>query len=195
MKFINEFSNRVIVLFIPAICFCLIGCTAERQYRTEEQAQPYNPNSTNISKAIIEVSTNYTVGYVEFDDQGWLYGTNRFKTRMQIDTVTNQFSEELKTNGLLIVTFVHGWKHNASGADSNVVMFHKVLNELGGMERWLSKKQDRPSRRIVGVYVGWRGLSATLEPFEELSFWDRKSTAEQVGHGSVIELLSGLEAL
>src|SRR5208283_2373172 len=68
-------------------------------------------------------------------------------------------------------------------------------NELGGMERWLSKKQDRPARRIVGVYVGWRGLSATLEPFEELSFWDRKSTAEQVGHGSVIELLSGLEAL
>lgn len=195
MKSINDFSNRVIVLFIPAICLCLIGCTAERQYRTEEQAQTSNPNSTNISRAIIEVSTNYTVGYVEFDDQGWLYGTNRFKTRMQIDTVINDFSEELKTNGLLIVTFVHGWKHNASSADSNVVMLQKVLNELGGMERWLSKKQDRPARRIVGVYVGWRGLSATLEPFEELSFWDRKNTAEQVGHGSVIELLSGLEAL
>src|SRR5208282_2704500 len=105
----------------------------------------------------IEVSTYFTVGYVEFDDQGWLYGTNRFKTRMQIDTVINDFSEELKTNGLLIVTFVHGWKHNASSADSNVVMLHKVLNELGGMERWLSKKQDRPARRIVGCMSAGAG--------------------------------------
>lgn len=198
MKIIQALLNRTvlfIVFCIVAVCLLLIGCTAERQYRTDERAQAYDPSPTNHTKAIIEISTNYTLGYVEFDDQGWLYGTNRIKTQMQINMVINRFSEELKTNGLLMVTFVHGWKHNASCGDSNVVMFHKVLNELGGMERWLSKRQNRPARKIVGVYVGWRGLSSSMEPFEELSFWDRKSTAEQVGHGSVIELLSNLEAL
>ncbi len=197
MKIFDIRLNRAVLLIvfsIAAICLCVIGCTAERQYRTDEQAQTYDPSPTNHTKAIVEVTTNYTVGYVEFDDQGWLYGTNRFKTQFQLDAVTNRFGEELKTNGLLIVTFVHGWKHNASGDDSNVAMFHKVLNELGVMEHWLSKKQKRPARRVVGVYVGWRGLSSTMEPFQELSFWDRKNTAERVGHGAVIELLSKLEA-
>ena len=187
--------NQRIALTVAAVGIFLIGCTAERQYRTDERPQVYNPNPNPPPKAIVEVAPNYTVGYVEFDDQGWLYGTNRFRTEMQMDAVLSRFSEESKTNGLLIVTFVHGWKHNASGGDSNVLMFHKVLNELGAMEKWLGTKQHRPARRIVGVYVGWRGLSASVEPFEELSFWDRKNTAEQVGHGAVIELLSNLEGL
>jgi alpha-beta hydrolase superfamily lysophospholipase len=34
-----------------------------------------------------------------------------------------------------------------------------------------------------------------VEPFKELSFWGRKSAAEQVGHGAVIEALSELEEL
>jgi hypothetical protein len=187
--------NRRIAFSVGAVCLFLTACTAARQYRTDEQAQVYNPSPAAHTKAIIEVAANYTVGYVEFDDQGWLYGTNRFRTQMQMDAILNRFSEELKTNGLLIVTFVHGWKHNAGGGDSNVMMFHKVLNELGAMEKWLGAKQHRPARRIAGVYVGWRGLSAKREPFEELSFWDRKNTAEQVGHGAVIELLSNLEGL
>jgi hypothetical protein len=195
MRIVRALLYRAIFFSFGAACLFLIGCTAERQYRTDPQVQNYNPGATNHTRAIVEVTTNYTVGYVEFDDQGWLYGTNRFKTQMQIDTITNRFWEELNTNGLLIVTFVHGWKHNASGSDSNVAMFHQVLNHLGLMEPKLAVKQKRPARRVVGVYVGWRGLSATMEPFQELSFWDRKDTAEQVGHGAVIELLSTLEAL
>jgi len=195
MRAMHDHLKRTIPCLVGAAGLLLADCTAERQYRTSEQAQAYDPSPTNHSKAILEVATNYTAGFVEFDDQGWLYGTNRTRTQMQIRTVINRFSEELQSSGLLIVTFMHGWKHNASSDDSNVAMFHKVLNELGVMEQWLSARQHRAARRIVGVYAGWRGLSATLEPFEELSFWDRKSTAERVGHGAVIELLSELEAL
>ena len=94
-----------------------------------------------------------------------------------------------------MVTFVHGWKHNAAGDDANVQMFHHVLRELGTMEDMLSKKQHHPPMRVVGLYIGWHGLSADIEPFKELSFWDRKNTAEVVGHGAAIQLLSELEAL
>jgi len=149
------------------------------------------PHCLNCS----EVAPNYTVGFVEFDDQGWMYGSEDNSPNYEIDTVVDRFSAEGETNGLLMVTFVHGWKHNAAGDDANVAMFHHVLNYLGAMEKVLSTKQHHPPRRVVGIYVGWRGLSTDIEPFEELSFWDRKNTAEVVGHGAAVQLLSQLEAL
>jgi hypothetical protein len=176
-------------------CLLLTGCTSEKQYRTKDEACPYDPQAAAKAGSVIEVGTNYLVGYVEFDDQGWLYGTNRTGARLQIEAVHDRFARELQTNGLLMVVFVHGWKHNAGGGDSNVVMFHHVLGELGVMQQHISKTLHQPPHRVAGVYVGWRGLSASVEPFEELSFWDRKNTAEAVGHGAVIELLSDLEAL
>jgi hypothetical protein len=176
-------------------CGFLVGCVSERQYRTQSQPEEYNPKETKDSQAIIEVAPNYTMGFVEFDDQGWMYGSEGNSQRQQIDTVLDRFSAEGETNGLLMVTFVHGWKHNADSNDGNVLMFHHVLRELGTMEEVLSKKQHHPPRRVVGLYVGWHGLSADIEPFEELSFWDRKNTAEVVGHGAAIQLLSQLEAL
>jgi hypothetical protein len=144
---------------------------------------------------MIEVASNYTLGFVELDDQGWLYGDGGRHTRWQLDTVRDRFAAEGETNALLIITFVHGWKHNASGADSNVAMFHKILNEVGTMENFLAKQRHHHTRRVVGLYVGWRGLSENVEPFQELSFWGRKNAAEVVGHGAVIEVLSELESL
>ncbi|MGA2556077.1 MAG: hypothetical protein ABSG04_07370, partial [Verrucomicrobiota bacterium] len=178
-----------------AACGLFAGCVSEQQYRTLSEPAEYQPNSTNNSQSIIEVAPNYTVGFVEFDDQGWLYGPNGSSKRRQIDTVMERFAAEGETNGLLLVAFVHGWKHNADARDTNVAMFHHVLRELGTMEELLSKKQHHPQRRVVGLYVGWRGLSYDLEPFKELSFWDRKNTAEVVGHGAAIELLSQLEVI
>jgi len=189
-------SVRKPAFFTGVLCCGLfVGCVSEQQYRTQSQPAEYNPQATKTSQAIIEVAPNYTLGFVEFDDQGWMYGSEDNSKRQQIDTVLDRFSAEGETNGLLVVTFVHGWKHNANGNDANVLMFHHVLKELGIMEEVLSKKQHHPPRRVVGLYVGWHGLSEDIEPFEELSFWDRKNTAEVVGHGAAIQLLSQLEAL
>jgi len=194
MKTVNSSSNRIVLLGL-SLNLILVGCVSQQQYRTSEQGQPFDPKPSNAKNAIIEVATNYTLGFVEFDDQGWLFNGNGVTSRVQIDLVKERFSAELKTNGLLIVAFVHGWKHNASGADSNVMMFHKVLKELAAMEQMLSVKHGHPLRRVVGVYVGWRGLSSDIPYLNNLSFWERKNTAEQVGHGAVIELLSEMEQL
>jgi hypothetical protein len=175
------------LLFLFALSTFLFGCESPKQFRTNYQTG-LQPNSTN-SNYVVEETKNYTLGFVEFDDQGWLWN------RKQIDAVTSKFSDEIKTQGLLIVTFVHGWKHNASSQDGNVQMLRFVLREIAKMEQLLSEKENRPSRRIVGIYVGWRGLSETVEPFKEISFWGRKNTAEVVGHGAVVELLATLENL
>lgn len=174
-------------LLLIALSALLFGCESSKPFRTNNQIG-VNSNPTN-SNYVIEKSNNYTLGFVEFDDQGWFLNPN------QIGMVTSEFSEEMKTQGLLIVTFVHGWKHNAGSQDGNVAMMHKVLFHISETERVISEKEKRPAKRVVGVYIGWRGLSEKVEPFKELSFWGRKSTAETVGHGAVVELLTSLENL
>lgn len=183
--------------------FCLLlltaGCTAVKEYRTGVTPIHYDHYDQTNSLAgkgvtnVIEVATNYTLGFVEFDDQGWLYGKKDMAGQSQIQIVTERAAEELQTNGLLFVVFIHGWKHNARWDDENVAMFHGVLQKLGDIE--LEKKKYGPARRVFGVYVGWRGLSMTTPGIYNLSFWARKSAAEQVGHGAVIQLLTELEAL
>jgi hypothetical protein len=175
------------VSFLIVVSALLFGCESAKQYRTDYHTG-INPNPTN-SDYVVEQTKSYTLGFVEFDDQGWLWN------QKQIDTVTAQFSDELKSQGLLIVTFVHGWKHNADSQDGNVQMMRTVLNDIAKMERLLSQKENRPARRITGVYIGWRGLSENIQPLEDFSFWGRKSTAETVGHGAVVQLLATLESL
>ena len=195
MKMHRSTVKGAVLLMMAALCMLIASCVSGRQYRTNPKVLQFNPRADKDSCAILEVAPLYTVGYVELDDQGWLYGGSGRDARIQLDAVTNQFNAEGETNGLLIVTFVHGWKHNASGKDSYVAMFHKILSELGKMEQVLSTKQKHPPRRVVGLYIGWRGLSENVPPFEDLSFWGRKNAAEMVGHGAVIEVLAEMEAL
>ena len=49
------------------------------------------------------------------------------------------------------------------------------------------------TRKIVGVYIGWRGRSIDLSGLDNITYWDRKAVAEQVGKGGVTELLLRLE--
>jgi hypothetical protein len=90
---------------------------------------------------------------------------------------------------------VHGWKNNARSDNPNVEMFRAALKELNKAEIVQGGQVKRNPRKIVGVYAGWRGLSAKIEPFKEFTFWERKTTAHQIGHGAMTELLALLENL
>jgi hypothetical protein len=183
-------TRRVFKLASFVLLLGFAGCVRQQQYRTKYDPTPYPSQLAAAPHSTIEVATNYTLGYVEFDDQGWLFN------KQQSEVITSEFSNESKTNGLLIVVYVHGWKHNASSEDDNVEMFHNhILSRLAVMENFLSTNESRPPRRVVGVYVGWRGLSDKVPLVNNVSFWNRKNAAERVGHGAVIELLSQLEDL
>src|SRR5881394_2106082 len=93
------------------------GCAPLKQYRTEYRSEPGSLTETN---AIEETSTNL-LGFVEFDDHGWLWDAD------QMRTVVKRIADEDKKQALLIVVFAHGWKHNASFNDPNVVSFRNVL--------------------------------------------------------------------
>ena len=141
----------------------------------------------------------YVLGFIEFDDQGQLWN------RAQMDTVLGAVDPQTSggADDYLMVVFVHGWKHNAGfeGSsnrfveDANVVNFRQALTQLSATEMEYSRRVQRPARKVIGVYLGWRGASITTPWIENLTFWDRKNTAHKVGHGQVTEVLQRLELI
>jgi hypothetical protein len=130
-------------------------------------------------------TADYHMAFVEFDDQGW------FSDRKQMEALFLLLKtlEGTDDQQVLILLYVHGWKHNASRCDNNVVCFSRLVERMDIMERNLSA---RP-RRVVGVYVGWRGLSLDAGALTNITFWTRKNTAERVGRGGMQELLLRLD--
>lgn len=143
--------------------------------RTAQQAL------AECGQAPVERLREFDIGYVEFSDQGWLYD------RRQL-TRTLALLRERSDQNLQVVVFVHGWKHSARFDDEDVDAFRTTV---------MPKFAERhPEWHTVGIYVGWRGAALSLpSAIQNVSFYDRKSTADHVARGSVRELFSHLRAL
>ena len=162
----------------------------------------------------------YDLFSVEFDDQGWLADDIKFPGAAS-DQLANlmQGLESLSTAGgnpqpLSIIIYTHGWHHSAQPDDDNVAAFRTLLLSTDTVERDLcaSKRHItgtvpagvcvdgekveawQMKRRVVGVYVGWRGDSVEGWGLEETSIWDRKLAAEKVSHGSINEFYARMHA-
>jgi hypothetical protein len=127
---------------------------------------------------------DYYLAFVEFDDQGWFWDRKQMEGLLRL-LFGRQKDGSVKD--FLIFVHAHGWQHNAGACDNNVVCFQRLLERFDIMER----SNEKP-RKVIGVYVGWRGRSLTVPGIDNLSFWERKNTADRVGTGGVTELLSRL---
>ena len=127
------------------------------------------------------------IGIIEFDDQGVLQ--NR-KTKDEIMNRIRALTTE--TSHALTVVFAHGWQNNASHENKNLDKFQEMLKEIAETDRKVCKDAGCEGRKVVGVYLAWRGMSAKLEPFKSMSFWNRKRVAERVGQNGVTEVLADL---
>ncbi len=173
------------------------GCAPFQQYRTvypqvceSDQTKPSDDCETHAIQSIPTKNGNrYLLGFIEFDDQGQLWD------RKQMFDVVGKLAGDTGTRDLLMVVFVHGWKHSAAPGDTNIDTFRKVLGQLSDAEAELAKKSNTAPREVAGIYLGWRGGSITVPVIENLTFWERKNTAQKVGHGGVTEALSRLEDL
>jgi hypothetical protein len=183
----------------------LSSCTSFHPYRTQDSNSALtcksDPNGIvekgTCSSAAWESDADYDLFFAEFDDQGLVHPIDESavgfasKQIAGIDqALRTRFKEDLN-----LIVYVHGWKHDARSGDSDVQKFRQLLHSTRVLED--AKKNDpleSGHRRVVGVYVGWRGLSTTAEPFKELSFWGRKETSSRVAVGSARELFSRLRA-
>ena len=109
------------------------------------------------------------VAVIEFDERGDYWESRQIR---RAETLIK------KVRDPVLVTYIHGWRHDARPDDGDLLAFRnfiKNLNEaLGG--------------RACGVYVGWRGASVEergiiggiSKPFSLLSFWGRKKITDQM---------------
>src|SRR4051794_22545317 len=110
----NCFSSgairRSLSQLIPVILMGIIlsGCVSHRQYRTSLEPCNTSIRTNACESAALEETKDYLLGFVEFDDQGWLW------SRAQLKCVLDRLYAEDAKQGLLMLVFVHGWKHNAS---------------------------------------------------------------------------------
>jgi hypothetical protein len=152
------------------------------------------PQKTCGSVPLIE-TPDYLVGFVELDDLGW------FWDRQQKQAVVKEVRRVAQTQDVIIVVFAHGWNHDSSETDGNVLKFRQVLGRLALLEGEAARVRCLTPRRVVGVYLGWRGkafkrpgrMPATL--YNWTSFFSRKATAHRAGAEDAAELLSDLEAI
>lgn len=119
----------------------------------------------------------FSMNFVEFDDQGM------FASRHQAEAALANAAKS-EPDGSYVIVFVHGWHHQAKSGDGNVQGFYDAL---ASVSRW------NPKRKIKGIYVGWRGDSIDVPYLDNLTFWDRKGTSDEVGRGAFLEFLLRLE--
>ncbi len=176
---------------VLVLVLAMQGCAPNRQFRDVYQVctggnddvcgrhsmQAYNLNSDK----------EYFLGFVEIDDQGQL------RDRRQMQALVDKLYEMAGKDSLLINVFVHGWHHSAEPGDDNIENFKLSLAGLSKIEREL--KTNRVKRKVVGVYVGWRGESIEVPGINMLTFWDRKNTAHDIGYLGITELLLKLEEI
>jgi hypothetical protein len=182
----RQMLSRV-VLLVPLLVSC--ATSQNRQFRTgtadhmtvetslEKLRDP--AEQRRVSEATIEHHPNFTLGFIEFSDEGLAWH------RTQRTAVLDMMKAETKAHhGAIIVTFVPGWKHNATVCDDNVACIRRVLHSLA-----LAEEKQGSKRAIIGVYLGWRGLSYCTEPAKTLSIWTRKRIGERLGQSQGREVV------
>jgi hypothetical protein len=177
-------------LLILLLSLLMAGCAPNSIYRTAYDVCRITLAVDCTVHSLQEITDNnadYLLGFVEIDDQGQL--RDRKQMRALIDKLYVTASKE----SVLINVFVHGWHHNAAPGDSNIEGFKQVLGRISRAEN--KKAAIAQRRKVIGVYVGWRGESVTIPVINELTFWERKNTAQDIGYLGVTELLLKLEEI
>jgi pimeloyl-ACP methyl ester carboxylesterase len=170
---ISAMKNRS-ALFVPALVICaalLSSCVANVQYRHgADEDSLKNEHGINHKLGV-------SVNVIEIDEHGEFW--DRKQLNFALGTI---FKNQDPQVGEIVVTFVHGWKNNASPENAqsgNLHQFTEVLNRLADKERALHP--SRP-RNIVGIYIAWRGSSVSTPILKELTFYSRMNAATRIGN-------------
>ena len=187
--------RKITLLFsIFILSLFLLSCAGNVAYR--DIILPYS--SADLAECnefggalehIKKEGSDYYLGFVEVDDQGVFFNRDQFKN------LTCELTSHAESSGILISVFVHGWHHNAKPDDENIKKFQESLATLSILEHSFAHEKGILPRKTIGVYIGWRGESIDWDLLSNITFWDRKSTAEEIARRSILEALLRLEKI
>jgi hypothetical protein len=116
----------------------------------------------------------YTINYVEYSDKGTLW-----EPQQLTDAISQIKSAGGGGQHPLIVLYVNGWQNNASELSGDVVKFRGFMSRLAD-DYPIGVAGQAP--QVVGIYMAWRGLTFTVEPFKHIvSYWPRRQIAKDLG--------------
>ncbi len=180
-------------LFALGLILLMTACASNVMHRGDYDICTYKAAGDCHDKALqVHASgkqEEYHLGFVEYDDQGQL------RDRAQMEKVLDEFRRLSASDDVLLISFVHGWHHSAKPEDGNIKSFREMLARVSKMEDTGSAQQNRKKRKIIGLYIGWRGDSIDVPYLSGLSFWERKNTAHDVGQQGVTEVLLKMEEI
>lgn len=137
----------------------------------------------------------YELHTVQFDDLGSLWDP------AQAQKVLDRVDTSWQAGNTFVYVFIHGWNHNASPSDPNLLDFNektlaKLCLDLSSPDRKALRARLTGSEhfKLIGIYIGWRGRS--LPGFlNYATMWWRKSAAERVGEGDASEFIERLQRM
>jgi len=135
----------------------------------------------------------YELAIVEFDDQGRCYDRGQMDAVAErVDSLAPADKPE-QAQDVILVVFVHGWKHDARSDDENLSAFRVLLNETVQHEKATASPGVK-LRPVLGIFVGWRGLSeyGLGDAIADTTFWGRQAAGQRVATGSPRELFGRL---
>lgn len=185
-------AKKVLVLIILA---SIVGCS--RMHKQHYVPMSHEKRATERSEwPNSETLTRFSI--IEFDD----YGDYWDKAQVQEARLN---AEDLEGRQVLLIFFIHGWRHNARANDSNLQAFGAAVRHLGANPEICRELSQATSAVLMeqmpcavhGVYISWRGESiGSSLPIDYLSFWERKSAARRVSSvpatSTILMLLSQL---
>ena len=200
-------------LCLALVLAALAACTSQRPHKVSTGTADVDCGVDTSLKdercfdRTPEVSADpaYTLHFVEFDDQGWLYpgpkddgyAAEMGSANGQLDRAVEDVASRLaKNERVLLLVYVHGWKHGAAHDDRDVKRFRQMLSDAAVFDG-KARASGAGTRSVVGIYVGWRGAGrfSRSNPLITLTFWTRKNAALHVSEGAPRELFARIRAL
>lgn len=191
---VGSWTRLMAAAALLALATTWSGCASTKPYRTSgelcvidhpEKDGP-NPDWESVNgtrpcadrwQVSVSKPVPFSVNFVEIDEQGILASREQAESAIANASIA-------EPDGSYVIVFIHGWHHNASTDDGNVRAFYGAL---ASVSHW------NPTRKVKGIYIGWRGDSLKIKGLRYATFWDRKSTSDEVGRGGLLEFLLRLE--
>ncbi len=146
------------------------SCTANRMYRP----------------ASVEETPDYSLAFIEFDDQGELWAPSQLDRALELLERTNR-----SPTGVALIVFIHGWNNSAAPSeeladDGTIYQFRELLTRLKRNHRLRHPELDIP---VVGMYLSWRGEVSKVPLVRQLSFYNRRGAAERIAGPAATEAI------
>ena len=151
----------------------------DQQYRCPK-SNPACPKSAKWPA--FESFGNASINFVEVRDSGALWDGYQLDEALERIAAARDGGRQRP----LVFVYIHGWQNNADELPNDLgqkdcVKLHGDVAKFRtcGVARLAEVAGTRP---VVGIYLAWRGLSSSIEPFKHVfSYWPRRNKARLVG--------------